>query len=197
MNAQPTVLRATSSADFLAALPRLTGMTAPESLFVVLFEGSRRLGSARIDLPQELEKQLKSPGDEIAAWLRTVAEIALKGDAVAVVVGTEAVLSRQPVSSPHGALAGILADVLHAAGASVRDALAVGSDGWARFVGTNFPELHSLDEITGSTLHDPEHELLSVDEWRAQHPGRTTEDPEEIASMAAQMRASGSKENRS
>lgn len=195
MNAQLTVLKATSSADFLAALPRLTGMTAPESLFVVLFEGSRTLGSARIDLPP-LE-QLENPGDEIAAWLRTVAEIALKGDAAAIVVQTDAELSKQPVSSPHGALTGVLADVLHAAGCSVRDALVVGSDGWASFVGTNFPQLHSLDEITGSTLHDPEHELLTVDEWRTQHPGRTTEDPEEIASMAAQMRASGSKENRS
>ncbi len=195
MNAQLTVLKATSSADFLAALPRLTGMTAPESLFVVLFEGSRTLGSARIDLPPA--EQMADPGDEIAAWLRAVAEIALKGDAAAIVVQTDAELSKQPVSSPHGALTGVLADVLHAAGCSVRDALAVGSDGWASFVGTNFPQLHSLDEITGSTLHDPEHELLTVDEWRTQHPGRTTEDPEEIASMAAQMRASGSKENRS
>lgn len=135
MNAQPTVLRATSSADFLAALPRLTGMRAPESLFLVLFDGNRTIGSARIDLPQ-LEP-LENPGDEIAAWLRTVAEIALKGDAVAVVVKTDALLSKQPVSSPHGALTGVLADVLHAAGCSVRDALAVGSDGWASCVGTN------------------------------------------------------------
>lgn len=195
MKAQPTVLRATSSADFLAALPRLTGMTAPESCFVVLFDGKRTLGAARIDLPP-LE-QLERSGDEIAAWLRQVAEIALKGDAVAVVVQTEALLSKQPVSSPHGTLTGVLADVLHAAGASVRDALVVASDGWASFVGTNFPELHSLDEIQQSPLYDPDHVLLGVDEWRAQHPGRTAEDPDEITNMAAQMCASGSQENRS
>lgn len=189
---EPTILKATSSADFLAALPRLTGMTAPESCFVVLFNGKRTLGAARIDLPP-LE-QLERPGDEIAAWLRQVAEIALKGDAVAVVVQTEAQLSKQPV---YGALTGVLADVLHAAGASVRDALAVGSDGWASFVGTNFPELHSLDEIQQSPLYDPDHVLLGVDEWRAQHPGRTAEDPNEITNMAAQMCASGSQENRS
>ncbi|KIP53820.1 DUF4192 family protein [Leucobacter komagatae] len=195
MKAQPTVLRATSSADFLAALPRLTGMTAPESCFVVLFDGKRTLGAARIDLPP-LE-QLERPGDEIEHWLRQVAEIALKSDAVAVVVNTDAQLSKQPVSSPHGTLTGVLADVLHAAGASVRDALAVGSDGWASFVGTNFPQLHSLDEIQQSPLYDPDHVLLGVDEWRAQHPGRTAEDPDEITNMAAQMCASGSQENRS
>lgn len=58
-------------------------------------------------------------------------------------------------------------------------------------------QLHSLDEITSSALHDPDHEPLTVDEWRAQHPGQTTEDPDEIASMTAQMCASGSKESRS
>lgn len=195
MNAQPTVLRATSSADFLAALPRLTGMSAPESCFVVLFDGKRTLGAARIDLPT-LE-QLEKPGPEIEHWLRTVAEIALNGDAVAVVVQTEAQLSKQPVSSPHGTLTGVLADVLHTAGASVRDALVVASDGWASFVGTNFPELRGLDEIRQSPLHDPDHELLTIDEWRAQHPGRTAEDPHEITNMAAQMCASGSQENRS
>lgn len=195
MNAQPTILRAKSSADFLAALPRLTGMRAPESLFVVLFDGARTTGSARIDLPPL--RQLKRPGHEIAAWLRQVAEIALKGDAVAVVVQTDQLLSKQPVSSPHGALTGVLVDVLQTTGVTVRDALVVASDGWASFVGTNFPELHSLDEITSSTLHDPDHEPLTVDQWRAEHPGQTTEDPEEIASMAAQMCASGRQENRS
>lgn len=194
MNAQPTILRANSSADFLAALPRLTGMRAPESLFLVLFDDARTIGTARIDLPP-LE-QLKQPGDEIEIWLRTVAEIALKGDAVAVVVSTDAQLSKQPVSSPYGALTGVLVDVLHAVGALLRDALVVASDGWASFASSNFPELHSLEDITSSPLHDPDHEPLTVDQWRAQHPDWTTDDPEEIASMAAQMCASGSQENR-
>lgn len=194
MSTQPTILRATNSADFLAALPRLTGMTMPESCFVVLFDGKRTLGAARIDLPP-LE-QLEKPGPEIEHWLLQITQIALKGDAVAVVVQTEAQLSKQPASSPHGALTGVLADVLHAAGASVRDALVVASDGWASFVGTNFPELRSLDEITSSALHDPDYEPLGIEAWRAQHPGRTAEDPNEITNMTAQMCASGSQENR-
>lgn len=183
----PTILKATSSADFLAALPRLTGMNAPESLFVVLFDGKRTLGAARIDLPEDLAKQLDSPGPGLAAWLRAVAEIALRGDAVAVVVQTDAELSSQPLTSPHGTLTGVLADVLHEAGVSVRDALAVGSDGWATFAGADSPELRSLDEITSSPLHDPGFEPQSVEDWRAEHPGRTAEEPEEINELADRM----------
>lgn len=183
----PTILKATSPADFLAALPRLTGMTAPESLFIVLFDGPRTLGAARVDLPENLPALLDSPGPELAAWLRTVAEIALRGDAAAVVVQTDAELSVQPLRSPHGTLTGVLADVLHEAGVSVRDALAVGSDGWASFMGTEFPELRSYDEITSSQLHDPDLVPLTVDAWRAEHPGRTAEDPDQIKELADRM----------
>lgn len=194
MNAQPTVLKATSSADFLAALPRLTGMTAPESLFLVLFDGSRTLGSARIDLPPA--EQMADPGPEISAWVRTVVEIAQKSDAVAVVVQTDVALPESPMSSTYGALTGALANSLRAAGCSVRDALVVASNGWASFVGTSFPELHSLDEITSSPLYDPNFEPITLEDWRTQHPGKTADDPEQIEAMAAQMRAAGSKENR-
>lgn len=69
----------------------------------------------------------------------------------------------------------------------MRDALAVGSDGWASFVGTDFPELRALDEITGSPLHDPDHEPLTVKAWRAEHPGRTAEGPEGINELADRM----------
>ncbi len=158
--------------------------------------GGSPVSQARYRYQRPDRVQLERPGDEIAAWLRQVAEIALKGDAVAVVVQTEAQLSKQPVSSPHGTLTGVLADVLHTAGASVRDALVVASDGWASFVGTNFPELRCLDEIQQSPLYGPDHVLLGIEAWRAQHPGRTAEDPNEITNMAAQMCASGSQENR-
>lgn len=186
---EPTILRATTSADFLAALPRLTGMRAPESLVVVLFARNRTLGAARLDLPPLAH--LESPGAEIAAWLRAVAEIALRGEAAAVVVQTGAELTERPMTSPHGRLTAVLADVLHEAGVSLRDALAVGSDGWAGFVGTDFPELRPLTEIKGSPLHDPSFAPLGVDEWREQHPGRTAEGPEQISELADRIAAGG------
>lgn len=45
------VLRCDSAADFLAALPRLVGFTADNSLFTVFFTGSRAASAIRVDLP--------------------------------------------------------------------------------------------------------------------------------------------------
>lgn len=193
MTTTPTILRATSSADFLAALPRLTGMSAPESCFLVMFgsgeRSKRTIGTARIDLPERLAEQLGSPGPELEAWTRQVAEIAaMSGGPVAVVIDTASPLTEQPAASPYGLLTAILNDVLQAGGAPVRDALVVGSDGWTSFMGSDQPELHSLDEIGASLLHDPSFVPAQLDEWRAEHPGRTAEGPDAIAALAAQMR---------
>ncbi|MBL3698992.1 DUF4192 family protein [Leucobacter luti] len=185
----PTILRATSSADFLAALPRLTGMSAPESCFVVMFDGKRTTGTVRIDLPERLEDQLGTPGPELEAWIRQVAELAIRSlGPVAVVIDTASLLTEQPAASPHGVLTAILNDVLQAGDVPVRDALVVGSDGWTSFMGTDQPELRSLDEIGASLLHDPSFVPAQLDEWRAEHPGRTAEGPEAIEALAVQMR---------
>lgn len=197
MSAQPTILRATNSADFLAALPRLTGMRAPESLFVVLFDGKRTLGAARVDLPERLGEQLENPGPELATWLKAVAGLALKGDSAVIVIDTASRLTKRPEQSPHGVLTAVLANALRAAGVSLKDALVVGSDGWASFAdGAERPDLNWLEDITQSPLHDPDHETVPLDEWRAEHPGKTAESPDEIDELAARMCASGSKENR-
>ncbi|GAA2837585.1 uncharacterized protein DUF4192 [Leucobacter komagatae] len=189
---EPTILKATSSADFLAALPRLTGMTAPESLFVVLFDGKRTIGSARVDLPERLEEQLNDPGPELEAWLRQVVSIVNNGNPVVVVVQTRHRITKRPETSPQGVLKAVLTDILAATGITLRDALLQGSDGWASFAdGAERPDLNWLDEIQQSPLHDPDHEPLSIDEWREQHPGRTAESSAEISTMAEQMLASG------
>lgn len=190
----PTVLRATSSADLLAALPRLTGMSAPESCFVVMFDGTQTIGTARIDLPKHLAEHLDSPSPELQAWLRCVAELAAKsGGPVAIVVNTTARLTEQPVASPRSVLTAILAGLLQASGIPVLDALVVGSDGWASFTSVladsaNQPELRSLDEISASPLHDPEHRSLPIDQWREQHPDQTADGPEAIKVLSAQIR---------
>ncbi len=198
---QPTVLRAASSADFLAALPRLVGMDTPESCGVVLFGGecgSRSAGAARLDLPERLDEQLDDPGPELGAWLRCVAELALMGDAAAVVINTASRLTKRPEASAHSMLTAVLADVLTAAGVPLKDALVVGSDGWASFAdGATSPDLGRLEDITDSPLHDPSFQPPSIDDWREQHPGQTAEDPEQIDELAARMRAAGSEESRS
>lgn len=57
---EPQVLRCASTADFLAALPFITGFTASNSLFLVLFQGRRAEHVLRFDLPDEQ----RDPGGE-------------------------------------------------------------------------------------------------------------------------------------
>ena len=47
----PKVLKCSSTADFLAALPWLAGFTATNSIFVLFFDGSRTREAMRVDLP--------------------------------------------------------------------------------------------------------------------------------------------------
>lgn len=51
LDRRPEVIRCRSTADFLAALPQLTGFTAPDSIFVVFFSGRRAGRAMRVDLP--------------------------------------------------------------------------------------------------------------------------------------------------
>lgn len=186
----PTVLRANNPADFLAALPRITGMDATECAFIVMFDGKRTIGAARIDLPPL--DQLSAPSAETTHWFREVANLAARAAAVAVVVKTEQQLSARPATSPHGQLTWMTCNVLAALDRGPRDALVVGSDGWASFAGgTARPELRPLSAISSSPLHDPGLKNPSLDEWREAHPDQSTTAPEEIDAMAARMRAAG------
>lgn len=66
----PQVLRCRSTADFLAALPILTGFTADDSLFIVLFTGSRSQRALRVDLPpHDAAHALPSFADAVAELL--------------------------------------------------------------------------------------------------------------------------------
>ena len=57
----PRVLKCRSTADFLAALPHFIGYTATDSLFVILFSGSRTGRAIRIDLPQDESAEQVDP----------------------------------------------------------------------------------------------------------------------------------------
>ncbi|NLA64661.1 MAG: DUF4192 family protein [Leucobacter sp.] len=54
--ADPAVLRCTSTADFLAVLPFVTGFTDEQSLFIVLFRGKRSEDVLRLELPEHLRR---------------------------------------------------------------------------------------------------------------------------------------------
>lgn len=193
MTSTPTVLRAAGGADFLAALPRLTGMRAPNSAHVVLFgpgpRSSRTMGAARVDLPtrDQLDDQVAA-----AIWAARVVEVASQvpgAEACVIVLDTEEELTERPAASRAGLTALLLQAAADGAGLVLRDLLAQGPDGWAEMLQGRKARLRPLAEIAASPLHDPDALLLSVDEWRAQHPGQTSEDPEEVRRIAARAGA--------
>lgn len=92
----PTVLRANNPADFLAALPRITGMDATECAFIVMFDGKRTIGAARIDLPPL--DQFDQPGLELVDWLGQVTSLASSAAAAVPAARTEQELSEQPAT---------------------------------------------------------------------------------------------------
>lgn len=189
--AESTILRAAGSADFLAALPRLTGMRAPDSAYVVFFgvgeDSSRTLGAARIDLPSDAQLSDLSAS---AGWAEQVAGIAHQAPgagSVVIVIDTEQNLTELPASSPAGFMSMLLIGAAEDANIEFRDLLAQAPDGWAEMLLGRRAELRALDEITSSALHDPMAQQQSLEEWRAQHPDQTSEDPKEILHLAERM----------
>lgn len=181
-----TTLKAKSSADFLAALPRLTGMIAPGSIYLVPFTGARAAGSVRTDLPTA--RMLT--GDsvfEFKLWMREFAKLAAMFDTAAIIMHTTETLTEQPWDSPHGRLAGALSELFASAETTVRELCVIGEDGWCSFATEQTPQLCSHEEILHSPLYDPELQLLDLNAWRAAHPGNTTEDAAEIRHLYDRM----------
>lgn len=182
-----TILKATSSADFLAAFPRIAGMRAPESCWIVLFDGNRTLGAARLDLATP-EMQHDYPA--MIGWAREIRKIAKSADRAALIFETAAELTENPASSYLGRLASLVTACPKKEIGNLVDVLIVGSDGWASMYHDRFtPALHSLTEITASPLYEPELTLPDVDAWRAQHPGCTTDDETERQKILDRMLA--------
>lgn len=169
----PTVLRATSSADFLAALPQAVGFTATNCCFIMSFNGNKSDRTARIDLPENIERT-----PDLKLWYQAVRELARYTDAVALILTTEAPLTNRPWNSAFGSLAGVLAVMLAEDGCGVKDICVIAPDGWASFASEQTPPLRELSEINRSPLasSDP---LPNLDDWRA----RNNRTPSNIAEV--------------
>lgn len=188
---KPTVLRAASGADFLAALPRLTGMRAPDSAYVVLFgtgeDAKRTLGAARIDLPGDVQLDDLASAASWAAQVVGVARHVPSAGSAVIVIDAEQELTESPADSPAGFMSLLLFGAAEEAGLELRDLLAQAPDGWAEMLLGRRARLRDLGEIAASALHDPTAQTQGLDEWRAQHPGQTFEDPDEVRLFAERM----------
>lgn len=146
---QPQVLRCHGTADFLAALPFLTGFTAKSSLFVVSFRGSRSSGAMRIDLPESSAPgPLRSYLDGIAGLLH---DTGAGPSCPALVIACEETFAAAG-TVPWKRLAKALARRIEREGWQLRDLAVVAPDGWAEIFGPRAGERRKLSEIRGSSI---------------------------------------------
>ncbi|WP_417563700.1 DUF4192 family protein [Microbacterium sp.] len=124
MSTEPTILRSSTGADFLASLPTLTGCTVRESILVVPFRGKRTMGVVRMDLPDADERPDRLGSVAIGSLSR------LEGcNGVIFAVYTDATF---PVAYARWEkLIAALDERFETAGFAVKDAFCVAADGWA------------------------------------------------------------------
>ncbi|MBO1900771.1 DUF4192 family protein [Leucobacter weissii] len=147
---QRSVLRCGTTADLLAALPFLTGFTAENSLFIVMFEGSRSGHVARMDLPRDQE----DPGmglliDAVCELLRATGAGA---EAPALVIVSDDAFASSG-GAPWRGLARQLRGRFRREGWRLRDLAVMARDGWASLMGEARPRVgRPLDEIRASPI---------------------------------------------
>lgn len=126
----PAVIKAESSADFLALLPAFTGYTVSNSLLVIVFQGNLSYGSLRFDLGEGT-----SPDEcvRLAAAAVAVARDISQIDGVAFAIVTDA--RADPESgAPWQSLARSLHRETTRVGLSLRDSCCVAVDGWCSYL---------------------------------------------------------------
>ncbi|WP_336660739.1 DUF4192 family protein [Leucobacter sp. USHLN153] len=147
------VVRCTTTADFLAALPRLTGFTACNSIFVVCFSGSRSGQAVRIDLPETEEPQ------DSRAILDFISELASDIEsssglpcALAIVISTDDTFSALG-DAPWRRLARRIERRLRRDRVAVRELCVLAADGWVSFLDPRAPRSgRPLSEISASPI---------------------------------------------
>ena len=137
-----TVLRASSSSDFLRIIPSLAGFTPRESLVLLPFHATRTTGALRLDLPRD-EVELSEYADTAVALVARVE----RTDAVALVVYTddEAQSTRDGVVLPFAVEVEVVLGCAADAGLHIVDALCVTPSGWASYL-VDEPELEEFDD---------------------------------------------------
>lgn len=150
----PTILHCSSSADFLAALPLLTGFTADDSLFVVFFSGRHAGRAMRIDLPDREDPHTIRPlldlvSDRLSAVSRRDGRTAGAG----IVICTTQTFA-DAGGTPHRRLAHRIERRLRRDGYPLRDLCCLAPDGWANYFDATTPSGgRPLREITDSDIH--------------------------------------------
>ena len=145
-----TVLRCSGTADFLAALPFLTGFTAHNSLFLVLFEGRRAGRAIRVDLPHsDSPSDTGSLLDAICSLMR---ETGAGFDGPALVITCERTFA-EAGDAPWRRFAKRLERRFEREGWWLRELACIAPDGWAAYRDPSTPRRgRPLSEIESSPI---------------------------------------------
>ena len=183
------IVRCRGTADFLAALPHLTGFTADDSVFVVCFIGARSGAAVRFDLPEsEAPSDTASLLDFLSGLTSDITHTHGEPCAVAIVITS----SKSFVSEggpPWRQLAQQIERRLRRDGVAVRELCVVASDGWVSFLDRRAPSYgRPLSEITNSPVardalqhSEPPAALDKLGEIPAADPERASAIAREIA----------------
>ena len=158
----PQIIRAETDADFIAMVPALLGMRPTRSLVLVMFEGSRSAGGARVDLPAgRSTRELRSLADlcvNIASRSRGI-------DRVATVVYSDTTFEHER-GIPWVDLSRAIEQRMQRAGFGITAQLCVAPDGWgnARATGADrgprpLAEIElspSVERVSGIPVDDPQ-----------------------------------------
>ncbi|QIM17122.1 DUF4192 family protein [Leucobacter insecticola] len=132
------VLRCDTTADFLAALPQLTGFTAENSLFVVFFSGAHSGDAVRIDLPEsDAPRAAASLLDFIVEVMRDMgADHAGCEPAIAI---TSSETFREHGGPPRLRLAKRIERRVRMERMGLRELCVLAADGWASYLDPSTP----------------------------------------------------------
>ena len=146
----PTIVRAGSSAEFLALVPHLLEYTPRSSLAVITFAAGRSVGALRVDLPDPSHAAVDSVASTVIGMACKVSQT----DAIAAVVYTDARL-RHAEALPHRALVEALMSRAGICGLHVTHALVVGADGWDSYLAPSAAGPQPLAEIAAPSELPP------------------------------------------
>jgi hypothetical protein len=146
----PEIIRAESTADFLAMVPGLAGFSPQNSLVCVPFAGRRTVpGLLRIDLP---ERRRKADYRKIVSYVVGVLSRMPGIDRVDPVIYTDSGFASER-GIPWVGLGRALIDGLVNAGFHIGQAACVASDGWGSYLeAAHRAEGHPLSEIASSDI---------------------------------------------
>lgn len=142
------IMRATTAADFLSAIPAMLGYQPKNSIVCVAFRGRRTGEVIRLDLPPQRRSNQKAVASAIIGMLSRI---------TGVTGATMIIYTDETFEAEHGIpqleLGRLLSTRIHGAGFHLPEALCVAGDGWASYFDPDYPRAgHPLGLIAESEV---------------------------------------------